>query len=69
MTTLTKYFEVPDLVRYASAVGVTSASSVLLGGVLLNINYYNWRFDWRDIGVLGSIGAFIGARWVRGTNW
>ena len=51
MTTLTKYFQFLDLVRYASAVGITSASSVLLGGVLLNINYYNcgligeiWRF-------------------------
>ena len=43
MTTITKYFQVPDLVRYASAVGITSASSVLLGGVLLNINYYNCR--------------------------
>ena len=37
MSTITKYFQVPDLVRYASAVGITSASSVLLGGVLLNI--------------------------------
>ena len=45
MSLITKYFEVPDLVRYASAVGVTSASSVLLGGVLLNINYYNCRFE------------------------
>ena len=41
MSTITKYFQVPDLVRHASAVGITSASSVLLGGVLLNINQYN----------------------------
>lgn len=61
----------PDLLRIALTIGATSASSVIIFGVVNGrMSQYNTHIDFRDYALWGSIGSLLGASWsVTGKPW
>ena len=54
----------PDIIKAATAIGITAASTVILGATTSGKNNLQY-FDWRDLALYGTIGSIIGSHWVK----
>jgi len=68
------YASIKQAITIATVTGIASSATVIMGLVISGLkdsdNHHTRGIDWRDIGVLGSLGAMLGAQWsVTGRPW
>jgi hypothetical protein len=58
------------IIKIPVITGLATTSTIFLSGVIFGLKYPEQRYDWRDIALVGSMGAILGSYYsVTGNYW
>jgi hypothetical protein len=58
------------IIKIPMITGLATTSTIFLSGVIFGLRYPDRPYDWRDIAMVGSVGAILGSYYsVTGNYW